>query len=66
MTAPFIRIFLRYLSGVLVAKGLFSSDDATVFSDPDLVSAIEAGIGFAIGAMTEYYYYLARKFGWEK
>ena len=66
MTAVIIRIALRYVAAALVARGLFGADDASAFStDPDIQAAIEAGVGLAIAAGTEWWHYLARKFGWE-
>ena len=67
MSAVVTRILLRYASGVLVARGLLGSDDGSMFvSDPDVAMAIETGIGLALGAATEAWYYFARKFGWSK
>lgn len=55
--APFIRIGLRYLSMALVAKGVFSPEEANLFSsDADLVSAIEIGVGLIIAAVTEVWH----------
>ncbi|RWE26654.1 MAG: hypothetical protein EOS41_05860 [Mesorhizobium sp.] len=66
MTAVIIRIALRYGAGVLVARGLLGSDDASAFSnDPDIQMALETGLGLAIGGATEAWHYLARRFGWE-
>jgi len=66
MTAVIIRIALRYVAAALVARGLFGAEDASAFSaDPDIQAAIEAGIGLAIAAGTEWWHYLARKFGRE-
>ena len=66
MTGPIIRILLRYLSGLLIAKGFFTGEDATLFEDPELISAIEMAAGMAIAAGTEYWYKLADKRGWRK
>ena len=57
--APLIRIALRYLSGVLIARGMFSPDDAALFLDDELIGALVAGLN-------EAWYYAARKYGWEK
>ncbi|TGS63024.1 hypothetical protein EN844_24650 [Mesorhizobium sp. M3A.F.Ca.ET.201.01.1.1] len=66
MTAVIIRIALRYGAGVLVARGLLGSDDASAFStDPGVQMALETGLGLAIGGATEAWHYLARRFGWE-
>jgi len=67
MTGVIIRILLRYASGALVAKGLLSAEDGANFAtDPDIVQVLEVAAGMAIGAATEGWYYLARKFGWSK
>jgi len=63
---PFIRIALRYLSGLLIAKGMIGDGQADIFTDPDLVSVIVTGLGFAMAAATEFWYALSRKFGWSK
>lgn len=57
--APFIRIVLRYLSAALIAKGYFGESDAALFVDEELIGAIVAGVN-------EGWYFLARKYGWEK
>lgn len=67
MTAPIARIFLRYLSGILIARGLLSESDGAAFGmDPDVLSLVEAGLGLALSAATELWYAAARRFGWEK
>lgn len=63
---PFVRIFLRYLSGVLVAKGLFGAEDAQVLQDPELEASIATWLGLLMSGVTEYYYALAKRFGWDK
>jgi hypothetical protein len=61
------RIVLRYIAAALVAKGVFTSADAgELVADPDVLNLIEVGAGLAIGAVTEWWYWLARKFGWSK
>ncbi|TIW97726.1 hypothetical protein [Mesorhizobium sp.] len=66
MTAVIVRIALRYGAGVLVARGLLGSDDASAFStDPDVQMALETGLGLAIGGGTEAWHWMARRFGWE-
>lgn len=67
MTPVLTRILLRYASGILVARGLLGADDGSIFaSDPDVAALVETGLGLALGAATEGWYYLARKFGWSK
>ncbi|TGT46870.1 hypothetical protein EN812_05905 [Mesorhizobium sp. M4B.F.Ca.ET.169.01.1.1] len=66
MTSVIVRIALRYGAGVLVARGLLGSDDASAFSaDPDIQMALETGLGLAIGGATEAWHWMARRFGWE-
>lgn len=63
----FIRIFLRYLAGVLVARGLLMESDGNMLAgDPELAALLEMGIGMALGAISEAWYVLARRFGWSK
>ena len=39
--SPFVRIALRYISGVLIAKGIFAPDDAHLLTgDPELVPSL--------------------------
>lgn len=66
MTGPLIRILLRYLSGVLIAKGFFADGDTALFESPELVNGLEMAAGMAIAAGTEYWYKLADKRGWRK
>lgn len=63
MTSVIVRIGLRYGAGYLVLHGLLSAEDgATLSTDPD----VQMLVGAAIGAATEGWYLLARKFGWSK
>ena len=66
MTGPLIRILLRYLSGVLIAKGFFADGDTSLLEAPELVNGLEMAAGMAIAAATEYWYKLADKHGWSK
>ena len=67
MISVFARIGLRYLAGVLIAKGLLPDHLGNEISlDPDLINLVEVGIGLAAGAVAEGWYYIARKMGWEK
>lgn len=56
--APFIRIIMRYLSGVLITYGMFSPEDADLFMDPEL-------IGILAGVATEAWYAWALRKGKE-
>ncbi len=66
MTGPLIRILLRYLSGVLIAKGFFADGDTSLLEAPELVNGLEMAAAMAIAAGTEYWYKLADKRGWRK
>ena len=65
MTGPLTRILLRYGAGVLIAWGVFSPVlGEQLASDPDVAMALQVGIGVAVAALTEGYYWLARRQGW--
>lgn len=67
MTAPFVRILLRYLAGLLVMKGLISTDmGTTLASDPDAFAILEMGFGLLAAAIAEWWYVAAKRFGWAK
>ena len=67
MSAVITRIVLRYAAGALVAHGLLAPDVGNQLSvDPDVLAAIEVVVGAALGALSEVWYYLARRFGWSK
>lgn len=60
-----VRIFLRWLAGILVAKGVFDSEAGNMLAtDPEVARALEIGLGLAIGALAEGWYMLARRCGW--
>ena len=61
MREQIIRIALRYLAAVLVAKGYFSSEDGSSFaSDPDLAMLIDMSVGAAIAGATELWFWWAK------
>ena len=65
MTGALARIALRYLAGLLFAKGLLSATDSDfIANDPDIMMLVEAGAGLALGAAVEGWYWLAKRFGW--
>lgn len=67
MTDVIIRIVLRYVAGALVIKGILPDDlGNTLMTDPQVIDFLNVGAGLAIGAITEGWYMLARKFGWSK
>ena len=65
MSAVFVRIFLRWVAGFLVAKGLFAPDDAQMFTaDPEIERLLLAGIGAVAGFIAEAWYFIAKRLGW--
>jgi hypothetical protein len=65
MNGLLARLILRYIAGMLIAKGLLSDADGDwINSDPDLMELVTAGIGIAIAGATEWFYVLAKKYGW--
>ncbi len=67
MSAVVARILLRYLAAALLAKGFLTQDSSSLLSsDPEVVQLIEVGVGAAIGAATELWYFAARRLGWSK
>lgn len=65
MTGPLIRIFLRYGVGALVMWGLVTAAMGDkIANDPDVAAAIEIGLGLAIAAATEAYYWAAKRWGY--
>lgn len=67
MSSVLARILLRYMSGILVARGLLTSEDGSFLaSDPDVAMALETGLGLALGAAVEGWYWAAKKYGWSK
>ena len=61
----FIRIFLRYIAGALIAKGLIDNQTGQIIAtDPELVNVLMIAVGSVIGAASEAWYWLARKAGW--
>lgn len=67
MTAVISRIVLRYAAGALVVKGLLPEETGSqLAADADVLNLIEIGLGLALAAISEGWYYLARRFGWAK
>lgn len=63
MTAVIVRIALRYGAGALIAKGLLDPGTGdTLMNDPD----IQIIAGACLGAISEGWYFIARKLGWAK
>lgn len=60
--APIARILLRYFGAALISSGLTIKPD--VFTDPDLVQVACIVIGALCSALSEVWYWLAKKHGW--
>lgn len=62
---PLIRIVLRYLAGILVAKGVLTGGGAAeeVFLDDNVISSLEVLAGAAIAVVNEVWYGVAKKTG---
>jgi hypothetical protein len=61
MIGVLTRIFLRYASGLLVARGLLGADDASMLaSDPDISMLIETGLGLAVAGATEVWWWITK------
>lgn len=59
------RILLRYGAGFLVAKGLLFPDMGDALQrDPEILAALQVGLGLALAAASEGWYWLAKKLGW--
>jgi len=57
---PFIRIALRYGVGALVGYEV----GAQLASDPDVIAVTTVLAASVVGAVTEAFYALAKRFGW--
>lgn len=65
MLAPLARVILRYVAGALLGAGVSVGAAGYVLADdPDLVMLVSIGLSFLIGAASEGFYYLAKKYGW--
>lgn len=57
---PLIRIILRYGVGAIIGYEVASN----LAADPDLVAVVTAAAASIAGIVTEYFYIIAKKFGW--
>lgn len=65
--APIIRIFLRYATFPLLYFGLIQEHEAAdLITDPQIAQWVSLAAGFVAPFAAEAWYWLARKFGWEK
>ncbi len=60
--APFARIILRYFGGALISAGVAVSP--STLSDPDVVQIACIVMGALCTALSEGWYYFAKKRGW--
>lgn len=58
-----LRIVTRYIAGALVMLGLSPDTAAALTGNPEFQSLVLAGVGAALGAVTEFIYAQARKDG---
>lgn len=57
---PFIRIILRYGVGAIIGYEVGTQ----LAADPDLVAVVTVAAASLAGSVTEYFYIIAKKFGW--
>lgn len=58
---PFVRIVLRYGVGAVIGYEV----GAMMAADPDLVVVVTVAATAAVGAATEGFYALAKRWGWK-
>jgi hypothetical protein len=67
MTSVIARIALRYLAGLLIAKGVIDAGfGREISTDAEVIGVIETIMGLTAAFVAEQWYRMARKFGWEK
>ena len=60
--APILRIVARIIGGMLIGAGYANEGTVdSIFSDP----AFDMALGAIVIGATEFYYYLAKRYGWE-
>ena len=61
----FIRVLLRYVAGVLVAKGFLDpSFGDFLVTDPEIATAIYLLLATLASAFSEVFYFVAKRIGW--
>ncbi len=61
----FIRIGLRYVAALLVARGLLDPEvGMAVGNDPDILAALQILAGALAALVAEGWYWLAKRLGW--
>lgn len=65
--APIIRIFLRYATFPLLYFGLITEHEAAdIIAEPEIAQWVSLGLGMIAPVISESWWWLARKFGWER
>jgi len=65
MPSVIIRIALRYLAAVLVARGWLAAPDAAMLSvDAELIAVLQTAAGVGIAGAIEAWTWIARRRGW--
>jgi hypothetical protein len=59
----FVRIVLRIIAGFLAGKGF--ADATELANDAEFVGLVEMGLSGLLLAVSEGWYYLAKRFGWK-
>ena len=60
-----IRIGLRYGAGLLIMHGYLRPEDGAMISDdPELIAAMEIGLGMVAAVAAELWYWAAKRLGW--
>jgi hypothetical protein len=62
LAGPLTRVLLRYVGAALITKAGLSID----VTDPDVMAVAEIGVGLLCSVVSEGWYALARKRGWER
>lgn len=65
--APIIRILLRYLTMPLLYFGLITENEAShIIAEPEIVQWVSLGLGMIAPVISEGWWWLARRFGWNR
>lgn len=65
--APLIRIFLRYATFPLLYFGLITEHEAAdLIAEPEIAQWVSLGLGMIAPVISEGWWWLARRFGWDR
>lgn len=65
--APIIRIFLRYATFPLLYFGLITENEAAdIIAEPEIAQWVSLGLGMIAPVVSEGWWWLARRFGWDR